>query len=88
MRYLALFVFVLIFQSGFGQQKNELPFIRHLINKGYYKEAIFLIDRDTINIGREQQDSLNYFRGWAHYSLKNLRQSTQSLLRVDRKSVV
>lgn len=86
MRYLALFVFVLIFQSGFGQHKNELPFIRHLIDKGYYKEAIYLIDRDTLNYGKQQQDSINYFRGWASYSLKNLRQSTQSLLRVGKES--
>lgn len=86
MKYLALFTFVLIFRTGFGQQKNELSFIAHLIDKGYYKEAIFLIDGDTLKYGQQQADSINYFRGWAQYSLKNLGQSTQSLLRVGKES--
>ena len=86
MRYLGFIIFVLTFQSAFSQIKSELPFIRHLVNKGYYKEAIFLTDKDTLQHGKQQQDSLNYFRGWAHYSLKNLEQSTLSLLKVGKES--
>lgn len=86
MRYLGLIVFALIFQAGFAQNKNEIPFIQHLVNKGFYKEAIFLIDRDTLNYGKLQQDSLSFYKGWAQYSLKELGQSTRSLLKVGPES--
>lgn len=86
MKYFGLIVFALIFQNGFAQNRNEIPFIQHLINKGYYKEAIYIIDQDTLNYDNQQRDSLNYFRGWAHYSLKNLKLSTRSLLKVGKES--
>ena len=82
MKYLVFFASVFIFQTVAGQVKNEIPFVRHLVNKGYYKEAIFLIDKNTFNCQTQQQDSLNYYHGWAHYSLKNLRKSTTSFLKV------
>lgn len=82
MRYFGIFAFIFIFQTVTGQAKNELPFIRHLVNKEYYKEAIFLIDNNTYHYQNQQLDSLNYFHGWAHYSLKNLGKSTTSFLEV------
>ena len=87
MRYTVLFTLVLITLAGFAQNKNELPFIEHLINKGYYKEAISLIDKNSSKYTTVQQDSISYFRGWAEYSLKNLQQSTLSLLKVGKGSV-
>ena len=86
MRYFGFLIFIFIFQTITGQVQNELPFIRHLVNKGYYKEAIFLIDKNTFNYQLKQQDSLNYYQGWAHYSLKNLEQSTRSFLEVRKQS--
>ena len=86
-KYFGVIVFLFLFQNGFSQVKNEIPFIRHLINKGYYTEAIYLIDKDsTLNYNIQQRDSLNYYRGWAHYSLKDLTQSTRSLLKVRKES--
>lgn len=86
MKYLELIIFIFTVQTGLSQVKSEIPFIQHLINKGYYKEAIYLIERDTLDYGKQQQDSLDYFHGWAHYSLKNLKQSTLSLLEVGMES--
>jgi tetratricopeptide (TPR) repeat protein len=86
MRYFVLIFFILTVQTGLSQVKSEIPFIGHLIDKGYFKEAIYLIDRDTLIYGKQQQDSLHYFCGWAHYSLKNLEQSTHSLLEVGIES--
>jgi len=86
MKYISLVIFILLVRVGFAQNKSELPFIEHLINKGYYNEVIHLIDRDSLNYRPGQQDSLNYYKGWAHYSLKNLEQSTKSLLKVGNES--
>ena len=86
MRVAGLFFFLFILHTVSAQVKNELSFIRHLVNKGFYQEAIFLIDKNTFNYQNQQQDSLNYYHGWAHYSLKNLTQSTASFLRVQKKS--
>lgn len=86
MKYFCLVVFILTIRMGFAQNKSELPFIEHLINKGYYNEVIHLIDSDSLKYGQVQQDSLNYYKGWAHYSLKNLEQSTKSLLNVGKGS--
>ena len=86
MKYICLVVFILIVNLGFAQNKNELPFIEHLINKGYYNEAIHLIDKDSLNCRQDKQDSLYFYKGWAHYSLKNLEQSTISLLKVGEQS--
>lgn len=86
MRYFGFFAFIFFLQTASGQVKNELPFIQHLINKEYYKEAVFLIDSNTFNYQLNQKDSLNYYHGWAHYSLKNLEQSTNSFLEVRKQS--
>lgn len=86
MRYFGIFAFIFVFQTLAGQVKNELPFIRHLVNKGYYKEAIYLIDRNSFNYQNQQLDSLNYYHGWAHYSMKNLKESTNSFLEVRKES--
>ena len=86
MKHLWLVALVLTVSVGFSQNKSELPFIEHLINKGYYNEAIHLIGRDSLNYRQGQQDSVNYYKGWAHYSLKNLDRSTKSLLNVGKES--
>ncbi len=86
MRYFCLLFLLLMARTGFAQTKSELPFIEHLINKGHYNEVIHLIDKDSLSQEHGPRDSLNYFKGWAHYSLKNLEQSTTSFLKVGKDS--
>lgn len=86
MRLIWIVVFIFVSFSGFSQNKSELPFVEHLINQGYYKEAIFLLDRDSLKFKKLQLDSVYYFKGWANYSLKNLEESTQSLLKISNES--
>lgn len=86
MKCIPLVVFILMVQLGLGQHKSDLPFIEHLINKGYYQEVIRLTDKSSLNQEQGRRDSLNYYRGWAFYSLKNLEQSTLSLLNVGKES--
>lgn len=86
MKFIWTFNFIFIIWSGFSQSKSELLFIEHLINKGYYKETIFLLDRDSLKFNKLQLDSVYYYKGWANYSLKNLEQSTQSFLKVNAES--
>ncbi len=86
MKYIALVALIFVVSTGFAQNKGELPFIEHLVNKGYYEEVIHLIDSDSTDFDQNQMDSLNFFKGWAHYSLKNLEKSTISLSKVETKS--
>jgi TM2 domain-containing membrane protein YozV len=86
MKFIWLVVFMLMVRMGFAQNKSELPFIEHLINKGYYNEVIHLITLDSLKYSQEQLDSLNYYKGWAHYSLKDLEQSKSTLLNVGKQS--
>ncbi|HCE57694.1 MAG TPA: hypothetical protein DER09_07725 [Prolixibacteraceae bacterium] len=84
----SLFLLFFIFKIGLatGQNSDELKFINYLINKGDYKEALFLTEKSFSDFNPEQFDSLNYFKGWAHYSVKNLELSTLSLLNVSKSS--
>jgi len=72
MKCIPLAVFILTMQLGFCQHKGELQFVEHLVNKGYYQEVIRLTDKSSFIQEQGRQDSLNYYRGWAFYSLKNL----------------
>lgn len=86
MKYICYFAFLFIFQTGHAQNKSELPFIEHLINKGSYHEVLHVIDNDSFDYCQNQMDSVYYYKGWAHYSLKNLEQSTSSFLNVRKQS--
>lgn len=86
MRVLFIFGLISILQLAHAQHKSDLAFIEHLINKGNFAEAIFLIKNDSIRLGKVDQDSLNYLHGWATYSIKNLDESTNSFLKVRPES--
>ena len=86
MRYVALFLLMFAFLRSFAQHNGQVPFIRHLVNGGYYKEALFLMEKDNAVYSSTQKDSLSYYSGWAHYSLKNLQKSTSSFLKVSPQS--
>jgi hypothetical protein len=85
-KYISLLAFLFVFHAGIAQNASELPFIEHLINKGNYTEVLHLIDNKSFNYNQGQQDSIYYYNGWAHYSLKNLEQSTSSFLNVGTQS--
>lgn len=86
MRLISIVFSIFAFLPAFSQSKSELPFIEHLINKGHYKETIFLLNRDSLKFDKLQLDSVYYYKGWANYSLKNLEQSAQSFLKVTERS--
>lgn len=85
MRLVAIVILVITGYFGFSQGRSELLFVEHLLNKGNFKECIFLL-KDTAKFSKIQSDSVNYFKGWANYSLKNLEESTQSFLKVNPES--
>ncbi|MDA3879453.1 MAG: hypothetical protein PF436_03605 [Prolixibacteraceae bacterium] len=72
--------------SGFAQEKYSSAFIDYLVSKGSYHEALFLIDKEIQSSKSSYIDSLNYYKGWAHYSLKELDYSSESLLKVSLSS--
>lgn len=84
MRY--IFLLTIAFLFTFAQSKGQIPFVRHLVNSGLYKEAIFVIGKDKTDYTAEQRDSINYYKGWAYYSLKNLQESSSSFLKVNDTS--
>lgn len=63
-----------------AQDSCDLKFINHLVNRGDYREALYLIDSsDCRHV--TTNDTLNYLKGWSLYSLKELDASTQNLLK-------
>lgn len=63
----------------------DLQFINHLVNRGYYKEAIFLLDSTDCSLN-QSNDTVFYLRGWSLYSLKQLLRSSENLIKVDPSS--
>ena len=86
MRGFFLLLFILKISIASAQNSHELKFFNYLINRGDYNEVLFLADKSISKLNTEQLDSLNYFKGWAHYSVKNLELSTVSLLEVSKSS--
>ena len=63
----------------------DLGFAEHLVNKGYYLEALFLLDSAGQCSGVDN-DTANYLRGWSLYSLEKLQRSAEYLLKVEPTS--
>jgi hypothetical protein len=81
-------VILLCFTSlSFSQESNkcDLKFIDHLVNKGNYEEALFLLDSSDCS-AVPLNDSINYLKGWSLYSLKRLLSSSESLIKVSSNS--
>ena len=69
-----------------AQTNLDIRFLEHLVNRGDYREALFLIpDNPTVGTPAKK-DSLNYLKGWALYSLKELGPSSTSFLNVSEQS--
>jgi TM2 domain-containing membrane protein YozV len=80
----ALLVFLLLIMPPAPAQNPvncNLKFVNHLVNKGDYIEAIYLLDSTDCQFVHSD-DSINYLRGWSLYSLKQLLPSAESLLKV------
>jgi hypothetical protein len=86
-RLLLILLFSTISGVCFAQTTDsDLKFIEHLINKGDFKEVLWLMKRDSAGHSKPTQDSIFYFKGWAYYSLKELDKSTKALLKVGEAS--
>jgi len=85
-----LFIILMAFSKMVLAQESinrELEFVRHLIDQEEFRDAVYYIET---NLNQEYpmpvRDSLNYFKGWSQYSLKDLDQSASSLLKVSKNS--
>ena len=84
----ALFICFLSFKAfSFSQNSADcdLRFINHLVNRGNYHEALYLLDSTDCSLN-QLNDSVFYLRGWSLYSLKKLLQSSENLIRVSSSS--
>ena len=60
-------------QQPYNRQHNDVSFMYHLINNEDYKDAIALYNYLPYNqFSKMERDSLNYFKGWSFYKLKQL----------------
>lgn len=74
---LLLFIFI-----GTQAQRNfDTQFLNHLVSKGDYHEALYLINQNSF-----RNDSIYFYEGWSHYVLKELKKSTDALLNVSTSS--
>lgn len=75
-------VFFSLHSNIFSQNNSEcdLKFIDHLVNKGCYEEALFLLDSNDCSL-IHMNDSINYLRGWSLYSINQPALSSESLLK-------
>jgi len=66
---------------------QELKFVRHLVGQEEYSDAVYYIDsKFNRDFSLPVRDSLNYFKGWSHYAMKELNQSASSLMQVSSDS--
>jgi TM2 domain-containing membrane protein YozV len=86
MRYFLYITTIFLWLSANAQNSVNTRFLEHLINKGDYREAVYLIDKEVQLESAMRTDSINYFKGWAHYALKELETSSIALLSVSESS--
>ena len=78
-----IFLFFSLHTRAFPQDNSEcnLKFIDHLVNKGCYEEALFLLDSGDCSLN-PLNDSINYLRGWSLYSMNQLVMSSENFLKI------
>lgn len=84
-----IFLLVSIFPGNAKAQDQspcDLRFLKYLIVREQYREALFLIDSSDC-IFSSSYDTLNYYKGWSLYSLKQLEKSGSYFLKVSKSSV-
>lgn len=88
-----LLFFLLLFFSWHGKAQSrdiseELRFVSYLIDNAEYRDALFIINHLPAEEAEGlQKDSLNYYAGWAFYSLKKLDSSAYWFSKVSPESV-
>lgn len=86
-KIILLLLLVPAFGSLKAQEKIDVNFIKHLVDKQYFQESLLLLNENRFSgLPEFKLDSLNYYKGWAYYSLKKLNESANSLLRVSANS--
>jgi len=80
-------IFLSFTSISFSQNSGDcdLKFINHLVNTGYYEEALYLLNLPCCS-SIMLNDSVNYLKGWSLYSLKRLSPSSESLIKVSPAS--
>lgn len=76
----SLMLNLIIAQQGFGQQDfhQTYRFILHLNDLKNYNEGIYFIDQAIADASPAQKDTLNYFKGYFYYQLKEIDSSVNS----------
>jgi TM2 domain-containing membrane protein YozV len=87
----ALCLGILVFITGkptIGQTiQPEWDFVRFLIDKENYHQVLTLLNKySTLSAG--SADSLNFYRGWTLYNLKELEQSNDAFTKVSSSSAL
>ena len=87
-RAIGIFLTLLLFAaSGFSQIVNP-SFAKYLKNKGNYEDLILLDQMGKEHLTQLEIDSLNYYIGWAHYSLQNIEKGINKFASVSEKSAL
>ena len=55
----------------------DIKFVNYLIGSKEYKDAIVVLTKQQgVRLSQLQKDTLNYYLGWSHYSIKSLDSSS------------
>ncbi|MCF8307978.1 MAG: hypothetical protein K9I68_03120 [Bacteroidales bacterium] len=87
MRYWLTSAFIFLLVTAFSQEPPSTGFLRHLMDREYYKEVVYLLEQtDYDDASLARKDSINYIKGWSLYSMKALQRSAGVLKSVSRES--
>ncbi len=84
---LLLSIVLFAIAQSYAQNRSNIEFIGYMIDRGNFDEALFLIEKEFNTTANYHNDSLNYYNGWANYSLQKLEESSLRLLKVRQGSV-
>lgn len=85
--YLVPLMLLLAFTGHAQTLHQQINFIDHLNNSGYYQESLSEnLRTPRQGLAQPANDSLNYLAGWAAYYLKQLETSTSYLTQVSHES--
>jgi tetratricopeptide (TPR) repeat protein len=87
LKYYLVICFFSFKSISYSQNSGEcdLTFVNHLVNRGNYSEALYVLDSTNCFTNR-LNDSIFYLRGWSLYSLKRLVESSENLIKVGPSS--
>jgi hypothetical protein len=89
MKHIVTLIFLLAFIGANSQDESNrnLRFVQHLIGREEYSDALYYISTHLNDqYPMPFRDSLNYLKGWSHYSLKELKLSAEAFCQVSSDS--